>query len=197
MIDNFQLIFPHLNWVDDKTFFFCQILKRKKDNNDMGADNKLLKDIYFDSPEKFWDKEQEIKDFCKFFNARAYIYLNRRDTNDIALECLDIAIDRIICNAQRSLRSVYATACGRKQSDPNKKWVVDIDSTDSKEINFVKSLVDQARPEGNKILFELPTPNGLHLITKPFDPRDLKEALESQSIEFSIQKKQPTVLFVP
>ena len=75
MIDNFKLIFPYLSWPSSDIFYWISIFQRRKDGNDIGADNKLLKDIYIDSPAKYWAKEQEIKDLCKFFNARAYIYL--------------------------------------------------------------------------------------------------------------------------
>lgn len=194
MVDNFKLIFDHLSWPNEDVFYFVQILQRRKDGNpELGADNKLLRDIYIDSPEKFWAKEQEIKEFCNFFNARAYIYLNQRNTKDVALECLALTVDRIIHNAQKSLRSVYATACGRKHSDPDKKWVVDVDTKHEDDIALVRSLVNMARPEGDKVLFRLPTPNGVHLITKPFDLKWFAENIPD--VEYSIQKSQPTILF--
>lgn len=198
MVDNFKLIFSHLSWPSADIFYWINILQRRKDGNpELGADNKLLRDIYIDSPEKFWAKEQEIKEFCKFFNARAYIYLNQRNTKDVALECLALTVDRIIHNAQKSLRSVYATACGRKHSDPNKKWVIDVDTKDVVAANTLAAISRSCRPDGVKVMFEVPTPNGVHLITTPFDLNQFQEVANATKIEYSVQKFQPTVLFAP
>lgn len=49
-----------------------------------------------------------------------------------------------------------------------KRYVVDID--DMSKIDLIKNVIDNIKPfNEQKIILEVPTKSGMHLITKPFD----------------------------
>lgn len=48
-------------------------------------------------------------------------------------------------------------------------------------------------PEGEKVLMELPTKNGIHLITKPFDKREFNKKYPL----VDIHKDNPINLYIP
>jgi hypothetical protein len=91
-------------------------------------------------------------------------------------------------------RKSYDRACGNGHNDKNKKWILDIDGeVDSSWIDEIKEFINNIEPEGNKILKELPTKNGLHLITSPFNLQAFK--MEYPIID--VHKDNPINLFIP
>lgn len=195
MIDNFNLIKPFLKFDKKGDFYFGQIMQRRKDNPDQKkSDNRILKDFFITSNEKLENKRDEIIGFCRYFNARAYINLNLRNQRDVAFQMLQETGDRMSREEYHKLGSIYATCCGKKRSEQNKKWVVDFDNgEDSGFLGRVKSEIEfNCEPYGEKILIEIPTPNGVHLITKPFNLTQFKY---SGMVE--VHKDNPTILFKP
>ena len=75
MIDNFELIKPLLTFPNDDIYYQLQILRRGKDHPELPAANRMIKAYFICSLEGLDYVEQEIKDLCKFFGARAYINL--------------------------------------------------------------------------------------------------------------------------
>jgi hypothetical protein len=195
IVDNFLQIETLLSFDNDDVFYFGQIIQRRKDLvrlgiNEVGPDNRIVKDIYIKSLKEYKEKQNLIKDICHATNSRFYMHLNKRSKKDVAFELLKIVADAL----QRgddysSLRSSYATACGQKVSDKDKKWIIDIDcdvsQIDWKAIEGLKN----CRPEGEKILAILPTLNGVHIITKPFDSSFVK------GWKVDIHKNNPTVVY--
>jgi hypothetical protein len=74
-----------------------------------------------------------------------------------------------------------------------KRWIVDIDTKDKEVVNKITNLVDMVRPEGSKIKAVIPTKNGYHLITNRFDVVQFNKYYP----EVDIQKKNPTLLYLP
>jgi hypothetical protein len=75
-----------------------------------------------------------------------------------------------------------------------KRWIVDVDTKDNKEILNIKLKIDSCQPFGkDKIIAETPTKNGYHLITEKFDVMEFAKHFP----EIEIQKKNPTLLFLP
>lgn len=197
-VDNFKLISSLLDFPTEDVFYFGQIIQRRKDNPDIGADNIVLRDFYFESIEKFWRKENEIKGFCEHFHARAYIHLNKRSKEAVAFEALKTMVDHIAKKEFQSLRSVYATACGQKVSDDNKKWILDIDFDNVELENQMIAWINAAQPieVTNKFIAEIPTLSGKHYIVKPFNSQEFAQnCLFSEIKDFSLQKNNPTLLY--
>jgi hypothetical protein len=75
-----------------------------------------------------------------------------------------------------------------------KRWIVDVDSKDNKELLKVKLAIDSCAPFGkDKIISEIPTKNGYHLITDRFDVLQFSNVYP----DIDIVKKNPTLLYYP
>lgn len=205
MINNFEpikkIIADHSDLSDDDTFLFCQIMQRRKENPYILKDNHVIKDYYIDSIEKLDDKKDEIIKLCEVFNGRAYIHLNTRSYKDVSFECLRNLADRFLNSAYKANKGIWATSCGRKHSDKNKKWVVDLDFKDMALVDLIKQKICECDPIGDKILAILQTKNGFHLITKPFNKNQFNEWMceyfEDKEIpEHSVQTNNPCLLYI-
>ena len=200
MIDNFNKILPLLDANDDQMFYFGQIMSRRKDNPSQSSDNRIIKDVYVGGPEELLEKKEEIVGLCNYFNARFYLNVNQRNEKAVAFEMLRILGDRISREEYHRLKGIYATAAGQKHSAPkdNKKWIVDVDVEDIFVIDAIRAAITLCRPdpESDKVITQLPTPNGVHLITRPFDIKQFDE-FKPKNKEISIQKNNPTLVWAP
>jgi hypothetical protein len=74
-----------------------------------------------------------------------------------------------------------------------KRWIVDIDTKDSNYVNDVINFINSIRPEGDNVETTIPTPNGVHIITRRFDVMEFRK----KYTDIDIQKKNPTLLYYP
>ena len=93
--------------------------------------------------------------------------------------------------------------CAGEVKGEEPRWVVDIDSKDKFEIleikRFINSLsakmlpmLDTIPPTNRElVLMEIPTKNGIHLITKPFNLQQFKEIYP----DIDVHKNNPTLLY--
>jgi len=127
-----------------------------------------------------------------FHNARVGINLNKRSFKSIAFNTLKKVSDQILNQDYKSVRAVYNSVCGNVNNEQNKKWIVDID-----DLNFnaleLKSFLYKLDPYGDKFLAHIPTKNGYHIITSPFNSQQFKYAYP----KIDIHKDNPTILFIP
>lgn len=71
---------------------------------------------------------------------------------------------------------------------------MDVDKKDENLLKKVTDVVQNSRSGyDNNILCQVPTVNGLHLITHPFDVRDFQAKIDSQDAE--IKKDALTLLY--
>jgi hypothetical protein len=78
-----------------------------------------------------------------------------------------------------------------------KRWIVDIDMKSEEAVTKISKLINALRPEEPKIESVIPTKSGYHLITKRFDVMEFKKYMSLQGDIPDIQKKNPTLLFLP
>lgn len=102
-----------------------------------------------------------------------------------SLELIQIITGEIMDNNFSSVRFAYLSACGQFASDPNKKWIIDLD--DSSILEEVSNFITTFTP----ILITIPTKNGYHIITSGFNPNLFKNKYPT----IEIQKDSPTVLY--
>ena len=194
MIDALDKIKPLLvfNSVDD--FYYLQILQRKKENPQLGSNSRVIKNYYIKSPEYLEARYEEIKDLCNFFNARAMLRLNKRSFSKVAFRTIQNVANSMSNGEYEFIAKSYDRACGKCHNDENKTWIIDLDGiiTDSY-LCEVKTLINSSMPIGDKIIVELPTKNGMHLLTKPFDRRAFM--LKYPSID--LHRDNPINLFIP
>ena len=198
MIDNFEEIKSMLIFESDDDFYHLQILKRKKEHPDLGANSHVLKTYYISSLAYLDLKKAEIINMCDFNNARACINLNRRSFEKIAFHVMRKVADQLMNRDFRSVRKAYESCCGANSNEPNKKWIVDIDTLEEDDLKIVKevrnlvySLQDELdRPSFSKLL---KTRNGYHLIASPFRLDKFKKNFPN----IEVHKDNPTILYVP
>lgn len=200
-VDNFNVICNFLEFNNPDEFYFLQIIQRKKDGNVTDTGNngyRTIKTYYIYSVDQLRKKEDKIKELCLKNNARAYINVNRRNAEEVALSAIQQYAQLISeGNAYQGYR-VYDSACGSTRARGYKPlWVVDVDSKDLVYLRTIMDLVNKCRgAKENKIVQVIPTLNGYHLITIGFDVNQFKQELAINQLDnIDIQKDNPTLLY--
>jgi len=198
MIDNFELIKSLLKFENEHDFYFLQIIQRKKDHKEsqftlgISNNNRLIKAYYIYNLEQLDRYKLEITILCKEFNARAGICLNRRNAKRLSFEMMKLLAQNISCDHYDQLGGLWNTVCGQHHYDSDKLWIIDIDEKDF-DSTKMQETINKCQPSGMKIVANIPTKNGYHLITKPFDVRDFRE----EYLDLDIHKNNPTILYIP
>jgi hypothetical protein len=195
MTNNFEQIRSLLKLEADY-FYFIQIIQRKKEIPELGSNNRVIRSYMIDSIEKFDRCRDEIISMCEHFNARAYIHLNRRKWDRISLECLRHNAELIANGQHDAIKSSLETVIGRHNCEPKggKTWIIDIDTRDEALDRAVQEFINtQCNPVGMKIIANIPTKNGSHLITTPFN----SQMFGTRYPEIDIHKDNPTILYIP
>jgi hypothetical protein len=135
----------------------------------------------------------EIMALCELFNARAYINLNKKSWKQITGKSIEILGHCVIRDEWKHARSVIDSACGETGAcDGNKSYLVDVDTKDVSEVEVITKAIYGSRPIGNKIIANIPTVHGCHLITRGFNPEDFRKFYPK---EIDIHKNNPTLLY--
>jgi len=199
MIDNLELIKPLLNFEEKGDFYMLYVLKRKKDQPEGERDNhqsvRTIKTYCIKSIDHLEKRYDEIKMMCEMFKARAYIHVQKQNHRDVSLNMM-VALAQRIQDGNLEQQSLFDSVVGQLKT-LEKRWIVDIDTKDEEAVTKIARLVDILRPEGPKIEAVIPTKNGYHLITKRFDVMTFNKMMSLQGDVPDIQKKNPTLLFLP
>jgi hypothetical protein len=195
MIDNLELIKPLLNFEEKGDFYMLYVLKRKKDQPEGERDNhqsvRTIRTYCIKSIEQLEKRYDEIKMMCEMFKARAYIHVQKQNHKDVSLNMM-VALAQRIQDGNLEQQSLFDSVVGQLKT-LEKRWIVDIDTKDWMTVHAVYQFIDSLRPEGPKVEKIIPTKNGYHLITARFDVMEFKK----QYPEVDIQKRNPTLLFLP
>lgn len=209
--DNLDVIIPFLEFKSPDDFYYIQILQRKKENPQLGSNSRVIKNYYIKSIDYLERVYPEIKDLCDMFNARAMIRLNKRSFEKVAFKTM-VNIANSSCNREYEfVRKSYDRAVGQGHNDKIKKWILDVDGkyTDA-DIERLRAYIDDCEPitKRSKILALIPSKNGCHVITTPFNQGAIREKLVKSSSrqrkaftevfpDIEIQKDNPTNLYIP
>jgi hypothetical protein len=195
MLNNIELIKPLLNFDNEGDFYMLYVFKRKKDQPEGERDNhqsvRTIKSYCVTSIEYLEKRYDEIIQLCEMFKARAYIHVVKQNHKDVAMNMITEIVTRIQ-SGQINQQHVFDSVVGQIKTT-EKRWIIDVDDKDTKELVNITSLISSLRPEGSKLEACLPTKSGYHLITKRFDVMEFKK--EYPNID--IQKKNPTLLYYP
>ena len=203
-MDNFEQIRGILDFTIPGTFYFLQILKRRKDNPDLGKDMVHIADYYIDSLDKYDELKPVIIRQCEAENARAYFRLNRRAEKRVASEALKLMVEYVLSENYKPAKRVYASCAGKHHSEPNKTWIVDLDWKDTPEgltkdtyidsvISSISSITKAYRPDFEQTIIKIQTMNGMHLIARPFR----LDKFQKQWPEIDVHSDNPTILYQP
>lgn len=197
IIDNFNAVASWFdNLSDQGDFFFVQVMQRNKEKNNVSSSGYVIKDYHFFDKETFLSTKEEITTLCKAFNARAYFWVNPRNCKEVQYEIIREVLEAIELGTHKLFKCV-SRALGRKRCNKYKsKWILDSDTKDWSLINKYLDLVRKCRPNINKILYYVPTVNGIHVITLGFDLEQFKQELAIAKLDnIDIHKDNPTILY--
>lgn len=199
IINNFDTIREHLTFqpamkFDAKTKklkqlndtydrYIVQILARAKDAGGkkygVNTSNRLIKTYEISSLDYFDKKRDHIIDLCEKNHARAYIHPQVRATYDCLKEMLKITLDNLenpTIKFQHILRSALCKM--HKSRDP--KWILDLDNdemygwTVEQIMLMVAENLEECK-KNPKDLYLVPTRNGTHIITTPFNLKEVND----------------------
>jgi hypothetical protein len=217
MIDNLEIIKPLLNFEEAGDFYMLYVLKRKKDQPEGEKDNhqsvRSIKTYCIESIDHLERRYDEIKQLCEMFKARAYIHVQKQNHFDVSLSMM-VALAQRIQDGNHNQKGLFDSVVGQLKTQ-EKRWIVDIDTKDESIISTITDFIDKnCRPirtksenhihklDGtfeitydyvSKVITQIPTKNGVHLITERFDVMEFKKHFP----DIEIQKKNPTLLFLP
>lgn len=200
MIDNFDLINNLLEFPSEDTFYHLQIIKRGKDHSDSPS-ARTIKVYYINNPEKLSKIKQEVIDLCEYFGARAYINLAPKSYRKCTMQCISDMAKRAMDGEFNKIYKCWNKVVGYVKSD-KPHWIVDIDgSTDGCISEFIEyeceplhyTMEGPYKVFDSKIYDYIPTKNGYHIITKPFNIKQFREKYP----DIDVHKNNPTVLYIP
>jgi hypothetical protein len=203
MIDNFDQIIPLLEFPHgEDNFYFVQVLQRKKDHpgTRLGGSNnnsRLIKAYHITSATHLLLHKEEMVKLADLFNARVGINLNPRSFEKTAFQLLQKIANQMQNKDFYNIRKSYDSVCGNYHSEMDKRWLVDIDTKDEKVVAEIRRSVYLLHSKiGNRdyrVLAELETKNGYHLITNPFNLDEFSRIFPG----VEVHKNNPTLLYMP
>jgi len=203
MIDNINVIKTLLNFEKEGDFYMLYVFKRKKDQPEGERDNhqsvRTIKTYCVDSVQYLEKRYDEIKQLCEMFNARAYIHVQKQNHSDVSLDMMMSLAERIK-NGVHNQKGLFDSVVGQIKTN-EKRWVIDIDNVSIDSFNhdsyyismreYINELQLEAKKEQGMTFIQ--TKSGIHIITQPSNVMKFKERYP----DIYIQKKNPTVLYVP
>ena len=193
MIDNIENIIPLLefkeNWI-----YEVLILQRKKDNPELVKSVRIIKSYTISSEEALVNKYDEMKKLADLFNARIYIKLQPYSIDKVGFKLMEVLIQKMQ-NKDYSYKSLFTKALGN-MSPEKKIWIVDVDyqNVSKNDVLRIKTVINDCAPNGRNIIGDIPTPNGIHIITRPFDTQQF---MTHQDVFYKceVKKHNPTILY--
>ena len=178
-------------------YFVIELMRRGKDNPNMSAANYHFRNYYIYSWKDLDKYEKEIKDVCTLLKLRAYCSVNYKKMSQVALNTLAESARRIAAHDYKKFYNIFESCSGKYADKGNSVWVVDIDKENLDSINVIKHYINEVKPKNTeKILFEMPTKSGLHLITKGFDLKTFNDNCKNElGYKVDVKKNHLTLLY--
>jgi hypothetical protein len=195
MTDNIDRIIPLLEFKED-WFYEVMVLQRKKDNphlvNNQNVRN--IKSYMIKDLDSLLERYDEMKTLSEVFNARVYIKLQPYSLTKLGFKLFEVLSQRMQ-NKEYSYNSLVTKAIGNMSSE-KKIWIVDIDYKDVTENDIlrIKTIINDCEPGGDHIITTIPTPNGIHIVTKGFNTQQF---MTHQDVYYKcdVKKNNPTILY--
>ena len=191
MVDNFELIKPLLEFPNDDIYYHLQILRRGKDHPELSAANRVIKAYFINQLESIDYLRDEIIGLCEYFGARAYINLTPKSIKKTTMLQLKYLAQRAYEGDFKKIWKSWNTCAGEIKGEES-RWVVDVDSFSSVIVRDVINCIHHIQPESyDKVKEVIPTKNGFHIISEPFNLQQFKEKYP----DIDVHKNNPTLLY--
>ena len=191
MVDNFELIKPLLEFPNDDIYYHLQILRRGKDHPELSAANRVIKAYFINQLESIDYLRDEIIGLCEYFGARAYINLTPKSIKKTTMLQLKYLAQRAYEGDFKKIWKSWNTCAGEIKGEES-RWVVDVDSFSSVIVRDVINCIHHIQPENyDKVKDVIPTKNGFHIISEPFNLQQFKEIYP----DIDVHKNNPTLLY--
>lgn len=187
--------------LDFKTgsFYYLEILQRKKDNPNILKDRKIYQ-RYITGVNELYEILDDIKLLCNVYGARAYISLIPRSSEKFAKECLKTFTEKVCSNNYKNTFLIPDKVVLLPQvvCPDEKVWILDVDVKDE---NYIKDLEKTIDGKLTTVLDILDTPNGYHVVTDTFNLKhkdliDLKDDnYRFDKFEFTLRKEALTIIY--
>lgn len=195
MIDNFDLIKKQFYFSEkNEIFFHLQVIRRGKDHPDLPSANRTIQTYYVQSKEHLEKIKDEVINLCEMYKARAYINITPKSFEDLGKLALFKLSERVYNGDYKKIYKIFNSAAGELKGYST-RFLIDIDNKDGKYrvLDWLDVYFDTF-PECRTYLYaNLPTKNGTHLITKPFDILEFKKTFPN----IDVHKNNPTILYIP
>lgn len=196
MKDNFDILKDFMDFSDPGKFYLALVVQRKKDNPELDRSERIIKNYMIPTREKLEYIREEMETLCKVFNARVYLYINRRSFKNTQKAMAKVLIDQICSESVSNLNHLF-DSCAAAHGCGDKFWIIDVDlphkpdvcSSDSYmrlESDIKMRLFDgleALKPElldgETRVRLVVPSKNGFHIVTRPFDTREWERIRDS------------------
>ena len=201
-IDNFAKVQPLLEFGKD-TYYFVQIIKRKKDegNEGMSISELCVWQRFIDKPETLDFYKQEIQELCTIYNARAYIELNPRSLERWSIELTRKLLDRISLHDFQSVQRLPSKVALSEETIKTRgllidrrRWMLDVDEPTTIPIADRWITENEVRK-----IATIPTLSGAHIIIESFNYKraglKLGEKVKTEGTSFILSPTANTLLY--
>jgi len=210
MVDNFDYIKSKMRFPNDRSFYFIQVLKRKKENPSQESYSRPIESFYVFDAKHLERLKPHIIDIAEKNRARAYIKMNTLDAQSVGLAAIRVLSEKIQGKDWKGMSKAFNVACGRcgmqlleGEEKASKLYLVDLDDDMLDKVDEVRDfintqcepLVDKktGEPITSKVYMEVPTKHGLHLVTTGFN----KQRFGLQYPKIDVHDDGITLLYFP
>ena len=197
-INNFNQIATLLKFPNDDAFYVVQIIKRRKENPKMRNGQKVVMVKYITSLDHFESSQNELISIAEATNSRVYINLNAKSYKRTSFQLLTTLASKLESGDFKTAyifdKATGFTSTHHKENE--KTWIIDIDHDMSEsDLNDFSNKLEALNPVGNKVVKVLPTANGFHIISKPFQLDRLGEVTTDLKEVPDVHKNNPTIAY--
>ena len=184
MIDNIKNIIPLLLF-QKGNFYEVRV---------ESPSNKMIKHYMIDSLEDLLSQYDEMKLLADNFNMEVFIKLGAYSKEKLGFKILEVLSHKL------QIKDLdYSDLLLQSINDMNtipKYWIVDVnvENVSNNDILRIKTIINDCEPNGRNVIADIPTPNGIHIITKPFNTNQF---LLHQDVYYKVEvkKNNPTILY--
>jgi hypothetical protein len=184
MIDNIKNIIPLLLF-QKGNFYEVRV---------ESPSNKMIKHYMIDSLEDLLSQYDEMKLLADNFNTEVYIKLGAYSKEKLGFKILEVLSHKLQIK-DLDYSDLVLQAINNMNTIP-KYWIVDVnvENVSNNDILRIKTVINDCEPNGRNVIADIPTPNGIHIVTNPFNTNQF---LTHQDVYYKVEvkKNNPTILY--